>query len=77
MLTSWFFLSFSVKRGLRNERVVQDIIYRIYHRDFMPYLARIEGLINLLEIDQRSAYFEMVRAEIHHFRDHLKKILKE
>lgn len=77
-LTSGFFLvTFLLKRNIQNEKRLNELVYKVYHKDFNPYLARIEGLFNLFKIERDAKYIDMAINEIRLFKNHLKGILKE
>ena len=77
LLSAVFFISFLLKRTIKNEKELSEVIYKVYHKDYMPYIARVEGFIKLFKVDERPEYLDMAIEQIQAFKDHLKGIVKK
>ena len=77
LLSAVFFISFLLKRTIKNEKELSEVIYKVYHKDYMPYLARIEGLIKLFQVDAKPEYLDLAIKQIQDFKNHLQSIIKK
>lgn len=77
LFSALFFISFLLKKVIRNEKALSEVIYRVYHQDYMPYIARFEGLIKLYLLDPQRQYLDLAIDEIQAFKAHLLDIIKK
>jgi len=52
-LLALFFIVMIFRWAARNQELLRAIIKEIYHIDLLPFIARIEGLINLAIMEYR------------------------
>lgn len=77
LLFAIFFISFLLKRTIKNEKELSEIIHKVYHKDYMPYIARIEGFLQLFKVDPNEKYIDLAIEQIQAFKDHLKGVIKK
>jgi hypothetical protein len=58
---SLFFIVIILRWAWRNRSLLRQIINEIYHIDLLPFICRIEGLLNLalMELKIESAHMQM------------------
>jgi len=58
---SLFFIVIILRWAWRNQELLRQLIKEIYHVDLLPYICRIEGLLNLafMELHLNSLHMKM------------------
>lgn len=71
------------RRYLKNKRRLRQIISEMYHKDLLPDVCRVEGLLNLelMEFqankDLKELYIEMALKTLRRHKQHIVNLIKK
>jgi hypothetical protein len=58
-VSSYFYRKFRKKRLL-----IRMMTSEVYHQKYMNYICRMEGLLNILLLERKDRYAELIRSEL-------------
>jgi hypothetical protein len=78
-----FFIVILLRWGLRNLNLLTALVREVYHVDLLPFICRIEGLLNLvlielpINISHGVMYLEMALKEIRKLKAQVSAAVKK